>query len=210
MEAGAAPGCTTRGGLTRIVATLHKLAKKPGATLQLHIELRGTKPKVWRRVLVPQTITLVQLHRVIQGAFGWGCGHLHEFMAGEQRYGTLDPDYDTPGSVLSERTKLTRALEHASTIDYVYDFGDNWRHRIKLEKTLVSDPQLELPLCVGGANAAPPDDCGGVPGYYDFVEALSDPNHPEHAQMSAWIGRPWDPTGFDLVNVNSWLNDIKL
>lgn len=193
-----------------MASTVHRLASKPSATLQLHIELRGTKPKVWRRVLVPQTITLIQLHRVIQAAFGWGGGHLHEFMAGEQRYGTLDPDYDTPGSVQSERTTLTRALAHASVIDYVYDFGDNWRHRIKLEKTLVSDPQLDSPLCVGGANATPPDDCGGVPGYYDFVAAVTDLAHPEHAEMTEWIGRPWDPTEFDLVNVNLWLKDIKV
>ena len=76
-------------------------------------------------------------------------GHLHEFMAGEERYGTPDPHHDMPGSVQSERTKLTGAFKHAATIDYVYDFGDNWRHRIKLEKTLPSGPQLSLPVCVG-------------------------------------------------------------
>jgi Plasmid pRiA4b ORF-3-like protein len=190
-----------------------RIGKAPhmlGATLQLHIELRGTKPKVWRRVLVPQAITLARLHHVIQAAFGWSGGHLHEFMAGEQRYGTPDPDYDTPGSVQSERTKLTSALQHAATIDYVYDFGDYWHHRIKLEKMLPSDTQIKLPRCVGGANATPPDDCGGVPGYYEFVAAVTDPNHPEHAEMVQWIGRPWDPAEFDINRVNAWLNDIKL
>ena len=193
---------------------VHRLSKAPGkapsATLQLHIELRGTKPKIWRRVLVPATVTLARLHHVIQAAFGWSGGHLHEFMAGEQRYGTPDPDYDTPGSVQSERTKLTSALQHAATIDYVYDFGDYWHHRIKLEKMLPSDTQIKLPRCLGGANATPPDDCGGVPGYYEFVAAVTDPNHPEHAEMVQWIGRPWDPAEFDISLVNAWLNDIKL
>ena len=193
-----------------MAAPVHRLAKVPGATLQLHIELRHTKPKVWRRVLVPDKITLVQLHLVIQAAFGWSGGHLHEFMAGEQRYGTPDPDYDTPGSVLSERTKLTRALTPAGTMDYVYDFGDHWQHRIKVEKTLLPDPQLKLPLCVAGANATPPDDCGGVPGYDEFVAAMRDPKHSEHAEMSEWIGRPWDPAAFDIAVANLWLSEIKV
>ncbi len=67
-----------------------------------------------------------------------------------------------------------------------------------------------LPLCVAGANATAPDDCGGVCGYYDFVAALSDPSHPEHAQMTEWIGRPWDVTEFNLEQANSWLRGIKL
>jgi hypothetical protein len=63
---------------------------------------------------------------------------------------------------------------------------------------------------VAGANATPPDDCGGIYGYYDFVEAVGDPTHPEHAEMTEWIGRPWDVKEFDLDRVNSWLREIKL
>ena len=89
------------------MATKVQRIKAAPKILQLHIELRGTKPKVWRRVLVPQTITLAQLHLVIQAAFGWGHAHLHEFIAGEgERYGALDPDYDDPASVSSESTRL--------------------------------------------------------------------------------------------------------
>ncbi|MBI3369461.1 MAG: plasmid pRiA4b ORF-3 family protein [Burkholderiales bacterium] len=84
-----------------------KRGKAAPAIFQLHIELRGSKPKIWRRVLVPETITLLRLHLVIQAAFGWGHSHMHEFIAGDgERYGTLDPDYDDPGSVSSEKTKL--------------------------------------------------------------------------------------------------------
>jgi len=192
------------------MATKIRRIKTPAAILQLHIELRGTKPKIWRRVLVPETITLAKLHGVIQAVFGWGGGHLHEFSVAEERYGTLDPDYDAPGSVRSERTtRLASALGSSRTMNYVYDFGDNWQHRIKVEKTLMPDPQLELPLCVGGANAAPPDDCGGVYGYYDFVAAVSDPNHPEHAEMSEWIGQPWDPAAFSIDKANSWLENFR-
>ena len=192
-----------------MATTVRKLAKQTSATLQLHIELRGTKPKVWRRVLVPETITLVKLHAVIQAAFGWSGGHLHEFNVGDERFGTPDPDYDEPGSVRSERTtRLADALGTARTINYVYDFGDNWQHRIKVEKSLTPDPQLKLPLCVAGANATPPDDCGGVYGYYDFVAAISDSTHPEHAEMIEWIGRPWDPAAFDLDSANFRLSNF--
>ena len=68
----------------------------------------------------------------------------------------------------------------------------------------------KLPVRVGGANAVPPDDCGGVPGYEEFVEAMADPNHPEHAALRAWIGRDWDPAAFDIEHVNSWLAEIRL
>jgi len=188
---------------------VRKLAKKPGATLQLHIELRGSKPKIWRRVLVPETITLARLHAVIQAVFGWSGGHLHEFQVGEQRFGTPDPEYDAWGEVRSERsTRLASALGGARTMNYVYDFGDNWQHRIKVEKTLDPAPAGTLPLCVAGANATPPDDCGGIYGYYDFVAAVSDPNHPEHAEMTEWIGGPWDPAAFDIEAVNLRLKNF--
>jgi hypothetical protein len=192
-----------------MASTVRKLAKTPSATLQLHIELRGSKPKIWRRVLVPQTITLVKLHAVIQAVFGWSGGHLHEFTVGEERFGTPDPEYDAWGEVRNERTtKLASALGGARTMNYVYDFGDNWQHRIKVEKTLEPAPAGMLPMCVAGANATPPDDCGGIYGYYDFVAAVSDPSHPEHADMSQWIGRPWDPAAFDIGAVNYRLKNF--
>ncbi len=168
------------------MATKVQRIKAPIGVVQLHIELRDTKPKIWRRVLVPETITLARSHGVIQAAFQWGGGHMHEFEAAGERYGTSDPDCDPPGSVRSERIKLMSALGGGSTIN------------------------MKLPVCVDGANAAHPDDCGGVPGYEEFVEAMADPNHPEHADMKAWIGRDWDPAAFDIEHVNSWLAEIKL
>ena len=193
------------------MATKVQRIKTPSGILQLHIELRGSKPKVWRRVLVPETITLIKLHLVIQAAFGWGHSHMHEFVAGDgERYGTLDPDYDDPGSVSSEKTKLVTVLRR-STLSYVYDFGDNWDHRIKVEKTFAPDPLLTLPFCVGGACATPPEDCGGISGYAEFVEAMADPQHPEHEDLAQWAGvATWDPLAFDSIEVNDRLAAIKL
>ena len=194
------------------MATKVQRIKAPPAMLQLHIELRGTKPKVWRRVLVPETITLIKLHLVIQAAFGWGHSHLHEFIANDgERYGTSDPMYDSPGDITSEKVRLTTALRTTKTLDYVYDFGDYWEHRIKVEKTYAPDAQIKLPLCVDGAGATPPEDCGGVPGYEDFVQAMADPKHDEHDNMVQWIGHDsWDPAAFDTMEVNDRLVQIKL
>ena len=173
--------------------------------------MRGTKPKVWRRVLVPATITLAKVHLVIQAAFGWGHSHLHEFVAGDgERYGTPDPMYDDPGSITSESTRLTTALNR-STLSCVYDFGDYWDHRITVEKKLAPDPLLALPFCVGGACATPPEDCGGVPGYADFVKAMADSDDPEHKHLAAWIGvKTWDPKVLDSIEINDRLAQIKL
>jgi hypothetical protein len=193
------------------MATKVQRIKTPAAILQVHIELRGSKPKIWRRVLVPETITLLKLHLVIQAAFGWGHSHLHEFVAGDgERYGTPDPDYDAPGAVSSEKTKLITALRR-STLSYLYDFGDSWDHRIKVEKSFAPDPLLTLPFCVGGACAAPPEDCGGIPGYGEFVKAMADPQHPEHEHLAQWLGvKTWDPNAFDSIEANDRLAEIKL
>ena len=181
------------------------------AILQVRIELRGTKPKVWRLVLVPRTITLTKLHLVIQAAFGWGHSHLHEFIAGDgERYGSADPMYDAPGSINSENVRLATVLR-TSTLSYVYDFGDYWDHRITVEKTHPADPFITLPLCIGGAGATPPEDCGGVPCYADFVWAMGDPDDPEHAHMVEWIGvDAWDPAAFDSTEADDRLSQIKL
>lgn len=195
------------------MATSVRSARRlPPPILQLHIELRGLRPKVWRRVLVPETITLARLHCVIQAAFGWTDSHLHDYVARDGlRYGVADPLYDDPGAVASERTRLTTALRESPTLDYVYDFGDDWVHRIKPERTYASDAQLKLPLCVDGAGARPPEDCGGTGGYLDFLHAMADVSHPEHADMKQWCGRDsWDPAAFDVSETNLRLATIKL
>ncbi len=185
--------------------------KAPASILQLHIELRGTKPKVWRRVLVPNTITLTKLHSVIQAAFGWGHSHMHEFIASDgERYGSSDPFDAMDGATSGEKVRLTTVLRTA-TLNYVYDFGDYWEHRIKVEKTLAPDPGLALPFCVAGACATPPEDCGGVPGYAEFMQAMANPGDPEHDHLAEWIGTDtWDPAAFESTEVNDRLAEIKL
>lgn len=192
------------------VVRLKKRQAAP-AWLQLKIELAWIKPVIWRRIIVPETMTLGKLHDAIQAAMGWCDCHLHEFEIAGERYGIPDPDFDWGVPVRSERrVRLVTALSGSKTFRYTYDFGDGWEHRIKVEKVLPPDPALATPLCLAGANACPPEDVGGSPGYLDFVNAVSDPNHPEHDEMLDWCGGSFDPTAFDAQPVNAFLRYIKL
>jgi hypothetical protein len=178
---------------------------KTDQVLVLHIEFKWIKPSIWRRVAVPENITLSKLHQVIQAVFGWSDTHLHEFEIDGESYGVPDPDWGPP--VISEqRKKLINVLYGKKTFRYVYDFGDNWELRIKVEKTLPAIIFPQVPCCIDGANRRPPEDIGGVPGYEEFLAALADPNHPEHEEMSEWYGDDgFDPTAFDCDWVNQWL-----
>src|SRR5438093_2192361 len=88
---------------------------------------------------------------------------------------------------------------------YEYDFGDGWQHEVVVEKVLPPDPAFKHTTCLAGANACPPDDCGGIPGYYDLLETLENPKHPDHADMKEWIGGEWDAARFDLEGTNRML-----
>ena len=185
-------------------------AAKTANVVQLRIELRWIRPKVWRRVLVPSSITLAKLHRVIQAAMGWTNSHLHEFVIGQQRYGEPDPDWDTDGAVISERkATLQAALLGHKSARYIYDFGDHWEHEVKLEVPLAKHAGLKVPICVDGKNACPPEDCGGPPGYAEFLRAVADPAHPEYDEMIEWAGRSWDATAFNIDLANREINSLR-
>jgi hypothetical protein len=181
-----------------------------GQALVLRIELRDTNPLVYRTILVPATITLPKLHVTLLMAMGWQGGHLHEFIIDDTHYGELDPDYPEPDLKNQQRVRLTKALGTASRFDYVYDFGDSWWHHIHvLERTQFQGP-LDSPWCLDGANACPPEDVGGIPGYEDFLAVISDPKHPEYENMVQWCGGTFDAAHFDLEDTNRRLMEIQL
>lgn len=169
--------------------------------LRLRIELLHVRPMVWRTVLVSADITLSRLHDVVQAAFGWENRHLYEFRDGEKRWAIPQPEFDEPGSVGRVRTPLMRILPKSGRIDYRYDFGDDWELSIQLQGT---EPArwLDLPRCIAGANAGPPEDCGGPPGYDELRRILADTTDPQYADMRRWSGKKFDPAKFVLVTVN--------
>lgn len=173
---------------------------------QFRVTLNEVRPPVWRRIQVPHTYTFWDLHVAIQDAMGWTDSHLHEFQmrlgAGERelRIGLPDDDDDRiydyqvlPGWEVPIARLFTLVSRSAA---YIYDFGDYWRHSIKLERILPRDSGISYPACIGGKRACPPEDCGGSWGYETFLEAISDPAHERHYEMLEWVGGEFDPAAF--------------
>jgi hypothetical protein len=179
---------------------------------QLKITLCHSKPPIWRRVVVRADMTLNRLHHVIQIAMDWTNSHLHQFRLGRVFYGIPDREFDGYGfEMLNEKqyTVADLAPEAKQKFIYEYDFGDSWEHEIRVEKVLPPDPAFKHPVCLAGANQRPPEDCGGIPGYYNLLAILADPNTEEHEEMKEWVGGEWDPGRFDLEETNARLKRLK-
>jgi hypothetical protein len=183
--------------------------KKDLLIYQLKVTLKDSKPPIWRRIQIASNISLAKLHRILQTAMGWTDSHLHQFMVGETYYGTPAPEFDF--EVEDEgKIKLSQAAPGVKKkIVYEYDFGDGWEHEILVEKILQSEPGVRYPVCLAGKRACPPEDCGGVWGYESLLEALRDPEHPEHSDMLEWVGGDFDPEAFDLDSINQDLQSIR-
>lgn len=170
---------------------------------QVEIELRDVQPAVVRRVQVPGEMTLADLHQVVQVSMSWTDSHLHEFDVDGARFGPPDPDGDDDEVSDEARAVLSRLIGVGGRMDYVYDFGDSWRHRLTVEEIIAPEPGVRYPRCLSGRRASPPEDVGGRMGYVTFLlKALADPSQPEHADYLEWAGGPFDPDTFDLAAVN--------
>lgn len=174
---------------------------------QLKITLKGVQPPIWRRLLIASTDTLEDVHIAIQIVMGWTNSHLHEFAKGRDRYGI--PDEEFSSDVRDETDcRLDQIFKkEKDKLNYVYDFGDGWEHEVALEKILPFKPDSVLPVCLKGSRACPPEDVGGIPGYEMFLEAISDPSHPEYEEMLEWIGGDFDTEHFDLAQTNDLLRE---
>lgn len=173
---------------------------------QIKVTLLDTSPPIWRRLLVSANLTLEQLHDVLQRAMGWEDCHMHDFRIGKKRFETPDPNDPLmgPTDVGDERTvRLFSVLgKVGAKAVYTYDFGDGWEHGIAVEKVLPPEAGLAYPVCVDGKRHTPPEDCGGVPGFYELLEAIGDPEHDQHEEMRDWLGDDFDPEAFSIAEVN--------
>ncbi|MFL6126241.1 plasmid pRiA4b ORF-3 family protein [Actinophytocola sp.] len=182
----------------------------PAPVYQLKVGLRGAKPPIWRRFEVPADVSLDRLHVIIQVAFGWDGSHLHVFETPYGDFGIADPEL---GHRPAGEVSLAQVLPgERAKITYVYDFGDDWRHDILVEKVLEPDESATYPRCTGGRRAAPPEDCGGIWSYMDLLEVLADPTHPEHANSLDWLGldsaTEFDPAAFDAPAITKALSSL--
>lgn len=182
------------------------MAKSSHSIYQIKVSLIDAKPPIWRRLLVSSTTTLAKLHDILQIAMGWENYHLHQFEANGISYGRPDPDFDWDDIIDERQVKLHDVLRNEKdSLRYEYDFGDSWEHKIVLEKIFPRDGKIPVPQCIKGKRACPPEDVGGVWGYESFLEAISDPKHPEHKDMLEWVGGDFDPEEFYLDAVNELL-----
>ena len=183
-------------------------AKKSVSVYQLKVALAGLRPPIWRRVLVPANINLAHFHVVLQIVMGWQNGHLHQFIHKKILYGmpeSLDSGFG-PEQKNETRFKLNQLLKKEKDhLVYEYDFGDDWQHKITLEKILPYENNMKLPQCIKGKRACPPEDCGGIWGYADLLESVNDPSHPDHEDLLDWLGDDFDPEFFDLADINGLL-----
>lgn len=181
--------------------------RPPSRIYELYVELEDIEPLIWRRLLVPATITLPKLHRLLQLAMGWTNSHLHSFTVDDKTFGMAGLDDFGELDMLDERRQTLEATLGEANREFVYeyDFGDSWRCRITAKALAHPNLEWHYPLCTDGARAGPPDDCGGPLGYEEFLAAIKDPQHEEHESMLIWIGGAFDPEGFDLNAINRTL-----
>lgn len=180
---------------------------------QIKIALAGAKPPIWRRLIVPGALTLAELHEVIQVSMGWLNEHLHHFEIDKKLYGPPSDEDWGEESIRNERkfNLHSLGLPEKGSFSYTYDFGDEWQHKITIEKILPSPPEILHPTVTKGKRACPPEDIGGIWGYQEFLEAYTDPTHEDHAAMVEWAGPDFRPELFDkeeIEDINEILKNI--
>jgi len=195
--------------------TRQPFKKESNQVLQFKVRLKGSKPRIWRRFQMANG-TLGDLHMVLQLVIGWENCHLHQY--------EIDGIIYQPGSFMDigfgvpvkDEDKFLFSEILPGNIDgkkkpkflYVYDMGDNWEHKITFEGYQPSPSQEIFARCLGGENACPPEDVGGIWGYYERLESLLDPDDSEHEEMQEWLGDDFDPARFDLDEVNGLLKSV--
>lgn len=186
----------------------HSKRRAGNSVYQLKVTLRGSKPPIWRRIQVTGDTTLEDLHWVLQAVMGWEACHMHQFLVDGEYYGEPDPMGFM--EMANERgVRLARLeLSEKSKFMYEYDFGDGWQHDILVEKILPREDGLQYPRCMTGKRACPPEDCGGIWGFYRMLDTINDPSDPEHEEMREWLGDEFDPDAFDPDTANASLNGM--
>ncbi|MFC1895485.1 plasmid pRiA4b ORF-3 family protein [Thermodesulfobacteriota bacterium] len=184
---------------------------------QFRVELNEIDPPIWRRIQVPAKYSYWDLHVALQDSMGWLDCHLHAFrlrMPHKRKEIQIGiPDDGTYGDVILAGWEISIAdyfTEPGKSAFYEYDFGDGWDHTVLLEGILLKEKGVKYPKCIAGERACPPEGCGGLPGYYQLLEIIGNPNHPEYQEYIAWLKGhagnyyPYDPDRFDPDQVVFW------
>ena len=191
------------------------MSYNPGMTrtdsiARIRIELIGIDPTIWRSVEVPLTTSLKGLHDVIQAVMPFENCHLFLFNVGDKRYGIPDRQWDHVHETLEAKNiKLGALVERGvSAFSYTYDFGDDWRHSVTIENVTAADPTLDYPRFLDGSRRAPPEDVGGIPGFDEFLDAMTKPRHPDHQRLTEWYSGSFDPDDLNLAVISSRIGEL--
>ncbi len=187
------------------------------AVLQLRVFLvphRGcADPGIFRRLLVADTLTFYQLHCILQLSFGWTNSHCHQFESPFEpnlSITNLGESYDETERITdSRKVKIRPYLHENAFMVYTYDMGDYWQHGIFVEQVKEAEPGHTYPVCVEGAKSCPPEDCGGMYGYWDLVAAMKKGKGLSFQEYVRWLGSVYDPLAFDLTEINKKLSGWK-
>ena len=172
---------------------------------RFRVILQGSTPPIWRLIEVPGCYDFWNLHCAIQDAMGWQDRHLHHFRIVNPKTGlkvrmVLDDEETEPRTPDLcygwEELLADYFTDDNKTAEYEYDFGAGWKHEVVLEGVYPRFAGVAYPRCLAGQRACPPEDCGGVHGYDELLQALKDPKHPEHKGMKRWVGKGFDPDWF--------------
>ncbi len=180
---------------------------------QIKVALVEIEPPIWRRFLVPPSVTLHRLHLILQDVMGWANYHLYRFQIGRQEYGEPHPENEFNEIYFknSRRTKLGQVVTRKGDVfQYEYDFGDSWQHILLVEDILEYPPDMRHAVCLTGERACPPEDCGGPYGYAELLETIADPHHEDYCDMMTWLGGHFDPDSFDIEIANLKLRSMRV
>ena len=186
----------------------------PTSISRTRISIVGSEPEIWRLLEIDSSLTLAEVHDVIQIAFGWRGGHLHAFTSSDGRR-WADARWANERSIDEEEDGDDRAVTLAEVLDedsrpleYEYDFGDGWIHRIELIET-VSGATSPKAVLIRGERRGPLEDSGGIHGYAEKLQILASPDHPDHEDLRDWVDgtlEPWqsvfDPDALEVDKVN--------
>ncbi len=154
---------------------------------------------------------MYELHHIIQVVMGWTNSHLYQFNVGEEVIADTRLVDDELGPVTDVKgVMVTKVFSHVgNTVTYEYDFGDGWMHHLELVETSIPPIDEVLPQIIGGENACPPEDCGGIQGYKELKEILMNPKHPEYKSSKIWVGSTFDPMVCDLKIIQENLGKLR-
>ena len=176
---------------------------------EIRVTLLNIEPEISRVLLVPDTLRLDRLHATLQAAMGWENSHLYMFLAGDSTWGMPGMGFDDD-DLPADKSTLAKAAKAAGAapLIYVYDMGDSWEHLIELGETREPEAGEVYPKLTQVTGNCPPEDVGGFPGYYEFLNAMSDPKHPEHQDLMDWHGGPYDPAAPDTEALTSMVKRL--